>query len=304
MNAPLSIASASKDLDSLWNPADVPGSESRFRELLPEVERTSQNDSSERIELLSLIARAQAHQHKFAEAKATLASAEQLLEDPQGGHRASARIRWLIECGRLHILDKTPSQALKLFAEAWSLAQNSGEDFFAVEVAQLMAANEPLKAQQEWINRAVQIAEGSPQERAKRHLGTLYSSLGWKLYDLRQFEKAIETFQKSLSHLKNHGSEREIFIAKWSIGKVLRAMNRTEEALAMQKSLLAELGIGGLRDGRLFEELAECLHTLKRSSEAQLYFELAYRELSSDEWVNDNQAVRLKRMKDLGKVKN
>src|SRR6185312_882732 len=133
--------------------------------------------------------------------------------------------------------------------------------------------------------------------------GGLYTTLGWKLYDLRQFESSLQAFQKALSNHKVQGTPRETFVAQWSIGKVLRAMGKTEEALSIQKTLLAELGIGGERDGRLYEELAECLQTLRRTTEAQLYFELAYRELSSDEWVTDNQPLKLKRMKDLGKVK-
>jgi tetratricopeptide (TPR) repeat protein len=183
------------------------------------------------------------------------------------------------------------------------LSINSAEDYFAVEIAQLLAATEPQKAQQEWISRGIEIAENSPLPKSKRWLGGLYTSLGWKLYDLRQFESSLGAFQKALRHHKAQGTSREAFVAQWSIGKVLRATGKTEEALSIQKALLAELGIGGERDGRLYEELAECLQTLKRTTEAQLYFELAFRELSADEWIRDNQPVKLKRMKDLGKVK-
>ncbi len=80
-------------------------------------------------------------------------------------------------------------------------------------------------------------------------------------------------------------------------------MGKPEEALIIQNALLAELGIGGAKDGRLYEELAECLHSLQRSEEAQPYFELAYRELSADEWIVDNQPAVLKRLRELGKAK-
>jgi tetratricopeptide (TPR) repeat protein len=290
------------DFDLLWNPQNLPASEAALRARYLATSGQPDSDRSANIEILALIARAESAQNRLAEAKITLQQAQTLLvqEKPL---RVSAKIRWLIESGRISILDKTPSQARTAFAEAFTLASNSGEDYLAVEVAQMIATVEPQKTQQEWIMRAIGIAEISPQMEAKRWLGTLYASLGWKLYDLRQYEKSLETFQKSLSHLKLHGSAREIFLAKWSAGKILRTMNRTEEALAIQKGLLSELGIGGAKDGRLFEELAECLHTLKRESEAEIYFDLAYRELSNDEWVTDNQPVKLKRLKDLGKVK-
>jgi tetratricopeptide (TPR) repeat protein len=140
-------------------------------------------------------------------------------------------------------------------------------------------------------------------EKTKSLLGGLYTSLGWKAFDLRQFEKSLQIFQTVLEHLRARGTPRETFIAQWSIGQVLRALGRTEEALAIQKALLSNAANGGAQEGRLCEELAECLQALKLTAEAQPFFELAYRELSTDEWVTDNQPLKLKRMKDLGKVK-
>lgn len=292
-----------QNLDQLWDPANVLASEAAFRALLPDAQMLKGRNRSFLIELYSLIGRSEAFLEKFILARASLEKAENLLKEGLDVYQVSSKIRWLIERGRLYILEKTPSQAKGLFSEAWNLAINSGEDYFAVEIAQLLATTEQQKAQQEWIVRAIKIAETSPLQKTKRWLGGLYSSLGWKLYDLKQYEKSLETFQKALINLKAHGTLREVFIAQWSIGKVLRALGKTEEALSIQQALLAELGIGGVRDGRLYEELAECLQTLKRTTEAQLYFELAYRELSNDEWVTDNQPLKLKRMKDLGKVK-
>lgn len=302
-NAPSQFSTILHDLEKLWNPADVAASEAAYRALLPESLKLEGRERSYLIELYSLIGRTEAYQERYVEARSTLEKAEALLEEQQSFYLVSARIRWLIEYGRLHILAKTPSLAKKLFSEAWTLSINSAEDYFAVEIAQLLAATEPPKTQQAWISRAIEMAETSPLPKSKRWLGGLYTSLGWKFYDLRQFDKALESFQKALRHHKAQGSPREAFVAQWAIGKVLRTLGQTEEALAIQKGLLAELGIGGERDGRLYEELGECLHTLKRSTEAQLYFELAYRELSGDEWVKDNQPVQLKRLKDLGKVK-
>lgn len=301
--APLNLESKFQNLDRLWNPADPAGSEAVFRAFLTEAQQLTGRDRSYLIELYSLIGRAEALQEKYSEARTSFDAAEAYLREKEAVFQVSARIRWLIEKGRLHILEKTPSQAKVFFSEAWTLSINSAEDYFAVEIAQLLATTEPQKAQQEWISRGIRIAENSPLPKAKRWLGGLYTSLGWKLCDLRQFEASLDAFQKALRHHKAQGTPREAFVAQWSIGKVLRALGKSEEALSIQKALLAELGIGGERDGRLYEELAECLHALKRTTEAQLYFELAYRELSADEWVKDNQPVKLKRMKDFGKVK-
>jgi tetratricopeptide (TPR) repeat protein len=300
---PSQVSAEFHNLDSIWNPLNAAASESTFQALLPAAYLLTHQNRCYLVELLIQIARTQTIQRKLSESRKNLEEAEKILNEDETLCQAPVKIRYLLEKGRLYMFEKTPSQSRIVFEKAYNLAKNSGEDHFVVEVAQMMAMIEPQKSQQDWIVRAIEIAEKSPQEKAKRWLGGLYASLGWKLYDLRRFDACLEIFQKSLSHLKIYGTDREVFVAKWSIGKVLRIMNQTEDALVIQKALLAELGIGGIRDGRLYEELAECLQTLERTTEAQLYFELAYRELSNDVWVADNQPLKLKRMKDLGKVK-
>ena len=293
-----------RDLESIWKPLDPHSSEIEYQSILPDAEKLTGETRGYLIELLSLIARSEVFQDKLTQARASLSAAERVLQDKAINFAVTSRLRWLLEMGRLYISEKTPSQARILFAEAWTLASANRDDGFSVEIAQLMASVEPQKSQLEWILRAIKIAEISSSEKARRWLGGLYTIYGWKLYDLRQFEKSLDTFKVALNHFKSQGTAREAFVAQWSIGKVTRVLGKTEEALAIQKQLLSDLGIGGERDGRLYEELAECLQKLSRTTEAQLYFELAYRELSNDTWVADNQPLKLKRMKDLGKVKN
>lgn len=291
------------DLDEIWRTSNAKVAEDRFRRLLQECESHASRDRSTQIEILTQIARAEGAQRRFLEAHANLARAEEILRAGQSSYRISAKIRWLLEKGRLYVLQRTPSQARPHFAEAWTLASRSGEDQLAVDAAMMLATVEPPKAQQDWLVRAIKLAEESPEPKAKELLGSLYASMGWKLFDLRKYEQALELFQKSLSHFKLRGTSRELFVARWSVGKLLRTTGKPEEALTIQNALLAELGIGGPKDGRLYEELAECLHSLKRSDEAQSYFELAYLELSTDEWIVDNQPATLKRLKELGKAK-
>ncbi len=303
-----SADTALREPSAFWDPSDLARTESELRAQLSAAEAASPGDATRMIGLLAWLARARGQQRDFAGARESLGRAESLLgsepETPADTARVSSRVRYLIERGRLHILERTPSQAKMLFSEAWTLSVESGEDHFCVEIAQLMAESEPQKSQFAWIERAIRIAEDSAHPRTREWLGSLYMALGWKFFDLRQYDDALTAFDKALSHFRaREGKQQEAFVARWSIGKVLRVSGRTETALEIQQALFAELGIGGRRDGRLYEELAECLQTLKRATEAQLYFELAYRELSGDEWVNDNQPVQLKRLKDLGKVK-
>jgi tetratricopeptide (TPR) repeat protein len=291
------------DFDALSDYDRPEETERRLLELAQIAKAATPRDPSYCIEVLAQIARMQGLQNKLPEAKNTLKESEEFLIEAEDTCRAAAKIRYFLENGRLCILDKTPSQARPLFIEAWTLANNSGEDFLAIDAAQMLAAIEPQKLQKEWILKAMAIAEASPQSRAKQTQGALYSTLGWTQFDVRQYEGALEFFKKALSFIKAHGTPRKVITAKWAVAKTLRSLNRIEEALELQKDLLAELARINVADGLVYEELAECLQSLKKTSEAQVYFDLAYNELKKDTWLSDNKPERLKRLKSLGKVK-
>ena len=70
----------------------------------------------------------------------------------------------------------------------------------------------------------------------------------------------------------------------------------------MQKALLDEAEHLGENDGYVYEEMAECLTLLGRSAEARPYFELAYRQLSQDPWLVENEPARLERLKEVGRI--
>ncbi len=73
------------------------------------------------------------------------------------------------------------------------------------------------------------------------------------------------------------------------------------EALALQQDLLAEWEKSGEeeQDGYVFEEIAECLLALERTSESRLYFTQAYTLLVRDPWLVAEQDDRLQRLKRL-----
>jgi len=292
-----------QDLDILWNPLDFLQSEVAFGALLSNA-REAEEDRCYLIELLTWIARVETHQGKLSEADTTLSEADRLLES-EIVSRDTAKIRCLLERGRLFIHKKTPARARKLFDDAQTLAKNAGEDPLSVEILQLIASIEQRKSQQEWIKKAINVAESSSNLKAKKLLGSLYLSTGWNFYDLHQFEKSMEAFQRAGINFKEHCPKGEALVAQWATGKVLRRIGKTEKALSCQMEVFSELEfeIEKKYGGRVSEEIAECLHSLKRVSEAKPYFEMAYHDLSSDEWVPDNHPLKLNRLKELGKVK-
>ena len=137
------------------------------------------------------------------------------------------------------------------------------------ETAYLIIHGElPTEEQLEWNEKAMELAESSSNDRARKWLGALYNNIGWTYHDQEEYEKALELFEKALAWRQEQGQETEIRIAKWCVARALRSLERTEEALTMQEALLAEFSEAGETDGYVFEELGECHFELGDAEEA------------------------------------
>jgi len=286
------------EFDALWDYNDPGGTESKFRELIPVAKGSG--DRSYHAQLLTQIARTEGLQRKFEDAHNTLDSVEAMLTD----ELVVARIRYLLERGRVHNSSGQPDESKPCFLEAWELGLEHGEDYHAVDAAHMMGIVEPPEKQLEWAAKAMDLAEESEDERARNWLGPLYNNTGWSYHDLGEYDKALELFEKSLKFREDKKDERGIRIAKWTVGRVYRSLGRVEEALEIQKGLEKEFEEKGIeQDGYVFEELGECLLLLKKEDEARKYFKLAYDLLSKDPWMVANEAERLERLKRLGTSK-
>ncbi|RIK44371.1 MAG: hypothetical protein DCC55_02715 [Chloroflexi bacterium] len=281
-----------QDIDDLWDYQQPAESEARFRQALAQ----SAPRSEYYIELLTQIARAQGLQRNFVAAHATLDAAVELLTASY--RRAPLRI--LLERGRLYNSDGDRAQARPFFLQAWEQAQAADEDFFAVDAAHMLGIVEPPDQQLMWNLRAMEMAEHSANPRTRRWLGSLYNNIGWSYHELGRDEEALVTFEKALTWRKEAGQSREIRIAHWCVGRILRALGRTEEALAVQRQLAEEWAATGTSDGYVDEELGECLLALHRPDEAAPHFTRAYELLSQDPWLVANEPHRLKRLATLG----
>ena len=281
------------DFDDLWDYDDPEATEQKFRQVLP----SATGEASRYAQLLTQIARAQGLQKKFDEAHRTLDEVQRLLADDL----KQAKIRYLLERGRVFNSSKQREQARPLFLEAWELASASGEDFYAIDAAHMMGIVEQPEQALEWNLKALALAEKTPDARAQNWRGSLYNNIGWTYHDSGQYEKALDLFEKALRWREAQGRLPETRIAKWCVARALRSLGRLEEALAAQQALLAEHENAGGKDGYVYEELGECLLALSRQAEAEPYFALAHDELSKDPWLADNEPARLERLKQLGR---
>jgi tetratricopeptide (TPR) repeat protein len=281
------------DFDTLWNYDNPAETEREFRELLPAAE--SSGDISYLAQLLTQIARTQGLQRQFDAAHQSLDIVSKLLTDDL----QTARVRYLLERGRVFNSSGNPDQARPLFLQAWELAQTAHEDAYAVDAAHMLAIVSPSDEQMQWNLKAVALAESSSQPRARRWLGSLYNNIGWTYHDLGQYDEALTVFEKALRYREEQGEPSTIRIAKWCIARTLRSLGRTQEALGQQHDLLAEHQAAGTSDGYVSEEIAECLLILGKTEESRPYFAEAYAELAKDTWLVANESARLGRLKSL-----
>lgn len=274
------------NFDSLWDYSDPEATAIKFGELLPAAEASG--DKSYYAQLLTQLARTQSLQRKFDEAHAVLDTARRAMD---GQSLPVAEIRYLLERGRTFNSAGEKERAARLFEEAYQKSAAQGEDFYAIDAAHMLGIAADPQDRLSWNLKAADLAEKSDD---KGWLGSLYNNIGWTYHSQKEYTTALSYFEKLLDLRRTQQDERGAFIARWSIARTYRSLQRIDEALALQRALLEE---GRPPSGYVFEELAECL--AQRNEDAREYFRKAYDILSKDPWLQAEEAPRLQRLKDL-----
>lgn len=280
------------DFDTLWDYNHPEETEQKFTSLLKQAEDSG--NIGYLAELLTQVARTQGLQAKYDIAHATLDRAEELLNN----ELIVAQIRYYLERGRVFNSSSRPMNALPLFLNAWELGIQSGEDDYAVDAAHMLGIAESTpEKRMEWNLKALDYAEKKPK--ASRWLGSLYNNIGWAQVENGNLEEALELFKRALEFRMEQGNPVSVFIAKWSVAKILRLLGQVDDAFAIQKELLIESEQTSNPDGYVYEEIAECLLTLNKGEEAQQYFSLCYDHLILDSYLITNEPERISRIKEL-----
>lgn len=287
------------DFDKYWDYDRPDATEANFTKLLPMAKSSGNSDYY--LQLKTQIARAQGLQNKFTEAHATLNEVEKLItiDTPV------AEIRYLLERGRVFNSSKNEDLALPIFLRAFEISRNRNQDNLAIDAAHMVAiADKDPDTQLKWNLTAIDIAEHSKDPNVRGWLGSLYNNMGWTYNDSGKFESALDMFQKALVAFQEEGSDAStVIIAKWSVARVYRSLEKYIEALEIQTSLEKELREAGEVDGYVFEELGELYLVLSNPEKAKFYFALAYKELSKDEELKNAEPERIERLKLLGEVR-
>jgi tetratricopeptide (TPR) repeat protein len=271
------------NLAELWDFDHPDVSEQRFRAALATA------TGSEALVLRTQVARALGLQRRFAEASAEL-DAMPASEEPL------VRTYRELERGRVLNSGGDPGAARPHFLAALAEAESAGLDHLAADAAHMMAITEPGEAQIAWAERALAIASGSADPRARRWIGSVSHNLGWTLHDLGRHEDALAVWQRALAYREEQGDPGPLNMARWTVARGLRSLGRYDEAIAIQQELAGKVE----SDGYVHEELGELMLATGRTDDARPHFARAYAVLSRDEWLAANEPDRLARLAELG----
>ena len=281
-------------LDELWDFDRPAASERRFLALLPRAR--TEVGGTYHAAVLTQVARAQGLQRRFDDADRTLDEAEAALRPDD----RRARVRVLLERGRVANTAGRAGRGATSFLEAWELARATGEDGLAVDAAHMLGIVEPPESAWTWNERAMELARSSEAPAARRWIGSLANNMGWARVAAGDGDGAIAFFEQSRDAFLADGRTDRARIARWSIARCLRSRGDLDAALAVQQELLSELDALGRTDGFVLEEIAECLLALGRPDEARLFFGRAFAALSDREQPAV-EAERLERLRTLGR---
>ncbi len=246
-------------LRALWDFGDLDASERRFREALDE-----EPSAAARAEIMTQLARVEGLRGEFEAGEHLVAEAERL-----AGESAVARVRIDLERGRLRRSSGDPAGALPLFESAYERALGVDEGFLAGDAAHMAAlAAADHDGYLAWTERGVTLAETN--EDARYWLGPLLNNLGWEHYEAGEHVLALTAFERALTAREAQPESPEpIALARYAVGKALRALGRSDEAVPLVEQAVAWAASSGAPDGWYHEELALEYDAIGRTDEAR-----------------------------------
>ena len=251
------------DVRSLWDFSNPALSEERFRAALDGA------DSDMRLILHTQIARTFGLRREFERARQELAAIS--ADVASGGPEVQARYH--LELGRSYAsathppdlqTDETASRAREQFHRAWDVAKAGGLDNLVIDAVHMLAFVDPAPADQvKWAETALAVAVSSAQPDARRWEAPLRHNLGYGLHQMGRYDEALQQFEASLAVRRQEGADAAgTRVGRWMVAWTLRALNRIDEALAIQHALEVECAESRTPDPYVFEEL-ELLYRLR-----------------------------------------
>ena len=282
-------------IDDLWDYDDPAASEARFRTAISTAE--AGGDPAAAAEARTQLARALGLQGRFEAGHGVLdrVDADHPVDD-------RIRVRARLERGRVWRSSGDVAASVAFFEGAWELARVVGDDGLAVDAAHMLAIIDAPPGEAIWHERALELADTSPEPAARRWRGSLWNNIGWARFVAGDLDGALVAFETALGARREQGQPRETRVAEWCVARCVRALGRPAEALAVQDRLAAETAAAGdPESGFGAEEIGECLLDLGRGEEARPYFARAAELLGADAWLAEHEQDRITRLRRLGR---
>ena len=248
-----------------WDFDDLDATERRLRAALAE-----EASPEGRAEVLTQLARVDGLRGDIAAGALLLEEAEEL-----AGASTVAAARIDLERGRLLRSSGDLEAALPLFECAFAIAIDASEWFIAADAAHMAAVAAPgSQGFAAWTRRGLDVAEEHGE--ASYWEGPLLNNLGWERYEAGHLDQALGAFEQALrARERDPANGQAIAIARFAIGKALRALGRSEEAIPLLEHAVAWATSEGRPDGWFHEELAEEYAAVGRTADAREHARLA-----------------------------
>lgn len=226
-------------IDRLWDFSDPAASEERFREAADDDEHTEHV----RAVMTTQLARALGIQGRWAEGFEVLDAAAADGVAPDDAERdvaraaAEVRARVSIERGRILAADaERRSEAVVELTRGAREAALAGSPFLVLDALHMLALND-AGHEEEWATEGFEVLAGSRDPRVLRWGVALHNNLGWTLHDGGRPEAALAEFAQAVEAADRYGTAEQQHVARWSVGRCLRTLGRTDEALDVQREL-------------------------------------------------------------------
>ena len=218
--------------------------------------------------LFTQVARALGLQGRYEEGLAVLDDLGESADD-------ELSVREQLERGRILNSSGKPDAARPLFEAAFDAANVAGLEHLAVDALHMIAIVAGADEQLALHEQALDLASTASDPRARQWRASLLNNLGWTRFERDEFRAALAAFEEALDERVKQGKAREIGVARWCVGRTLRALGRLDEALSVQVETAQEIAAAGITDPFVEEEIGECLRSLGREDEATPHFEAA-----------------------------
>jgi hypothetical protein len=262
---------AAIDLQALWDYGKPELSEQRFRVAL----QTASGDDA--LILQTQIAGTFGLRRQFAEAASVLARVEAAVQvaGPE------ARARYQLELGRTlvsathrkaEITPEARDRARSAYLAAAQIARQAQLDDLAIDALHMLPfVDTDVASQLKWNQQALDIANATTQPEARRWETMLRNNTAYALHQAGRLDEALLLFQANVEPTQWRGNAEKTRIAYWMVAWTLRALKRTEEALAIQQRLERENDADKTPDPYVFEELAHLYRARNDNERAAFY---------------------------------